>query len=307
MPKLSREITKSVFYLYRDRASAASGRGAVGTGFIVAHHYAKQSHYYGVTNHHVACTEGASVIRVNTRGGADVMEFGPEEWEFDPAGDDIAAIPLELDAEKHDVNAIPTSSFLGQLGSDVSVGDDVFMLGLFADHEGRERNNPMARFGNISMLPSADSKVLMRGREHECYIVDMHSRTGFSGSPVFVYRTFGSNLTQDRGESIEIETAPIVNQLRGGDLLQRMPTQIRSTLHYHTWFRFLGVHFAQFSERWGLEANGEPQEDANAFRVSTDGGFVAGVSGMTCVAPSWSVLQLLDRPRFRELRSAHVR
>jgi hypothetical protein len=69
MPKISQHIVKSVFYLYGDTESAGSGKGAVGTGFIVVHQHARRDHYYGVTNSHVACTEGASVVRINTRKG----------------------------------------------------------------------------------------------------------------------------------------------------------------------------------------------------------------------------------------------
>jgi hypothetical protein len=69
-------------------------------------------------------------------------------------------------------------------------GDDVFMVGRFVNHEGRQRNTPSVRFGNISMLP--DEPVAHQSntpREQISFAVEMRSIPGYSGSPVFVYLT----------------------------------------------------------------------------------------------------------------------
>src|SRR5205823_82762 len=85
-------------------------------------------------------------------------------------------------------------------------------IGLFVDHDGVTTNVPSARFGNISMLPNKNATIEQpTNYRGESYVVDMHSRTGFSGSPVFVYRTFGSDLTQSFGhrfDAIELEEFP---------------------------------------------------------------------------------------------------
>src|SRR5262245_66692278 len=66
------------------------------------------------------------------------------------------------------------------------------MLGRFIDHDGGEQNAPAARFGNISLMPSP---ILQPTQSmSESYCLDMHSRTGFSGSPASVFRTPGNNL-----------------------------------------------------------------------------------------------------------------
>jgi hypothetical protein len=211
MPRIQQELVKSVFYLYRDNYSATAGLDAVGTGFIVAIVENFIPHYYGVSNKHVVCSRGGSIARLNSRDGRAIFEFGPEDWEIHGGGDDIAAVPLALDPQQHEVSAIPFEILMRRGEAIVGVGDDVFMLGLFADHEDRQRNNPMARFGNISMLASPDAPVKIRGQEHECHIVDMHSRSGFSGSPVFVYRTFGADFTHRFGEDVEIDLKPIAS------------------------------------------------------------------------------------------------
>lgn len=36
----------------------------------------------------------------------------------------------------------------------IGIGDDVAMIGRFVDHDGGETNQPAARFGNISVMPT---------------------------------------------------------------------------------------------------------------------------------------------------------
>jgi hypothetical protein len=67
-------------------------------------------------------------------------------------------------------------------------GDEVFMVGRFGTHEGRQRNTPVVRFGNISMMPW-EPVMHPRGYTVESYLVETRSLSGFSGSPVFVYHT----------------------------------------------------------------------------------------------------------------------
>jgi hypothetical protein len=66
------------------------------------------------------------------------------------------------------------------------VGDEVFMLGRFISHSGIKRNQPLARFGNIAMMPG-ELVEDGRGMRVEAFLVEMRSLSGFSGSPVFVY------------------------------------------------------------------------------------------------------------------------
>jgi hypothetical protein len=201
MPYIPQNVINGVFYLYRDDAHARAGRNPGGTGFIVRFDGTFMDleipghHFYGVTNWHVACKSGFSTIRLNKKdGGTDIVELGPEDWHFLPGKYDVAVVPLSLDDEFHQVSSISTRQFLDtpkQAYLDhVGVGDDVFMLGLFIDHYGVSENVPSARFGNISMMPNSKAKIKQAtGYMGESFVLDMHSRTGFSGSPVYVYRT----------------------------------------------------------------------------------------------------------------------
>jgi hypothetical protein len=71
----------------------------------------------------------------------------------------------------------------------VGPGDNVFMIGRFINLQGgEEKIEPSTRFGNISAMlqPLRNSDL---SRDQIGFAVEMRSRTGFSGSPVTVYRT----------------------------------------------------------------------------------------------------------------------
>jgi hypothetical protein len=60
------------------------------------------------------------------------------------------------------------------------------MVGRFVNHEGRQRNTPTARFGNISMMPWEPVRNPLRGAQ-ESFLVETRSLGGYSGSPVFLH------------------------------------------------------------------------------------------------------------------------
>jgi hypothetical protein len=290
MPRINRDVLDSVFFLYSTREDAQSGTNAQATGFIVAcggDLFEQSLSLYGISNWHAAVRAGASIIRLNTiDGGFDVLEFGPEDWTFIPGLDDVAIVLLDgISEHRHRVRSIPTSLFTSEADAKykIGVGDDVFMLGLFVDHEGHATNRPKARFGNISMMPSPDAPIEQpTGHLAESYIIDMHSRDGFSGSPVFVYRTIGGDLTDSRSGQIEHD-----------DQMWRTEDQPLRLVD-KTLFKFLGIHWGQFDEP--LEVL-EIHESLSGRRT-----FVKARSGMTCVIPSWRILDVLNLPIFQEAR-----
>jgi hypothetical protein len=97
----------------------------------------------------------------------------------------------------------------------------------------------------------------------------MHSRTGFSGSPVFAYRTAAARITMDSQQV----GRPAVSHLN-------VP-----------YCKFLGIHCGQFPEKmW-------PKGDASAKPL-------VGYSGMTYVLPAWKVSDLIfEDPVFRSRRT----
>ncbi len=238
MPKIPHQVLKAVFYLYESHADAKAGTDPGGTGFIIGWNKGRTLggpfHFYAVTNWHVAVDDSdldsppCPVIRINTKGsGTSIVDLRPSDWHFISKGPDIAVAPLEINSETLDWSYIPTDMFADiediQNG-DVAVGDDVFMAGLFVDHDGGAANIPSSRFGNISVLPTSLSTIMQNtGYEAPTYVIDMHSRSGFSGSPVFIYRTPGQDLTVPLDMQFRIDIS--------GSRMQRGPLrgdQIRS-------------------------------------------------------------------------------
>ena len=309
MPRIPPQVINSVFYLYRTHADAVAGKNPGGTGFLV--HYdgykgtiVRRGQVYAVTNWHVAC-RGHSVIRVNTKnGGTDIFEFGPKDWYFLPGKYDVAVVPISLKIETHNVAAIPTTLFSQPdrgVGQRAAVGDDVFMIGLFIDHDGITTNVPSARFGNISMLPNPAATIEQEtGYRGESYVVDMHSRTGFSGSPVFVYRTFGSDLTTDNLEFDHLQIDQWEERLRPNS---RIGGAMTGRIHVETMFHFLGIHWGQFPEKWELHEKSY-LEEASRKDLIVKGGYVEGMSGMTCVIPAWQILEVFEMKEVKAARDA---
>jgi hypothetical protein len=178
---------------------------------------------YAVTNWHNCCQHGASVIRMNTQNGkTQILDFGPEDWVFHPSYD-IAALQIPIDNDSLGclipIEMAVTPEDVKGRGRDLGVGDEVFMLGRFIDHDGGSVNMPAARFGKISVLPAPIMQA--NGQKADSFCLDMQSRTGFSGSPVFVYRTIGGDLNETAGT---------------------LQPSLRSFLS------FLGIHWGQFND-----------------------------------------------------------
>ncbi|MEG3145053.1 hypothetical protein U1839_10370 [Sphingomonas sp. RT2P30] len=313
MPYIPQNVINAVFYLYETMDDALAGNSPQGSGFVVRYEgYGHNSphelptrvpgnHFYGLTNWHVAVRGGAPIVRLNTLDGqTDIIEFGPEDWHCLFGKYDVAVVPLNIDPKIHAVSTISTRSFHfapDPYGPKVGIGDDVFMLGLFVDHAGQATNVPSARFGNVSMLPNPAAKIPQpTGYRGESYIVDMHSRSGFSGSPVFVYRTFGSDFTNDfRGEKVEL-----VNF----ELSATNSNRAKGRVRVETFFQFLGIHWGQFPELWEMKG-GKPLAEARKDLI-VDGAYVVGLSGMTCVIPAHHIAEVLEMPALRTLRQPEI-
>jgi hypothetical protein len=247
MPRIPQNTTDCVVFLYESKDDALSRRNPQGTGSIVCcpsqvSNHPLHAHFYVITNCHVSISPKgrsapASVVCLNLKNAQpDPIELDPVlDWQFEPGGDDIAIAPIEIDFDRHRVSCIPTHMFADEKwisDNKIGFGDDVFMLGLFLDDSGVGIELPKARFGNISAMPSRHTQIKqVNGSTHPSIIIDMHSRGGHSGSPVFVYRTLGANL--------DMANTPNIGLSEG------------------TLFKFLGVHWGQFLETLQLQSGQE--------------------------------------------------
>ena len=199
MPRIPDGMLESVFFLYKNIEDAKNSTNSGGTGFLISINSELPelknehiSYFYAVTNYHVAIGGMFSVIRLNTKdGGTDILEFQPDEWVSDifHCGD-LAIVSICLDFNKHSVAPIPTDLIYNKANLaklKVGIGDDVFMIGRFVDKDST------ARFGHISSTPTL---IMQPTKQYgDSYFLDMHSRSGYSGSPVYLYRTPGTNLS----------------------------------------------------------------------------------------------------------------
>jgi hypothetical protein len=279
---LPQRVLDAVFFLYQPDDSGAF-LGPCGTGIFIAvksDKYENLLHYYAVTNHHIVHGSGASAIRLNTNdGGHRFIKLEPHDWHR-MKHDDIAAVDItdKISGDDDDIVFFPsdwllTSEFISEY--QVGIGDDVVMLGLLARSEGKKRNQPVARFGSIARIATEQNKVRHdEGYYCEAHICDMRSRTGFSGSPVFVYRVFNKNL------DFILKTQDIQNH----------------EAVFRTFFKVLGIHFGQFNEPARAKiAEARPLQDGDRLDLP---------SGLTMVSPSWRVLEMLNHNALAAQRDA---
>jgi hypothetical protein len=295
MPKIRTDLIKSAFYLYRRNTDTGEIDGPWGTGFFVFRTVNAPNgmvFYYAITNKHVAVTVGASIIRINTKDGKTrFLEFNPEDWQWIPDGDDICAVEIDVSTySAGDYSVIPEYIFTSRKeieSQGVDLGENAFMIGLFVDHHGGERNVPSARFGNVAMLANESAPIeTTAGFRRPCHVVDMRSRSGFSGSPVFIYRTPTDDLTNP-----QMQNQTYADRLLKGSIFLRL----------------FGIHCGQFREEIDVrkvrdegpaaEVIGDPIMEWDKLIVP---------SSMTVVAPCWRITELLDQEFFEMARKERL-
>jgi hypothetical protein len=265
--------------LYKSAAEADKGTAFGGTGFLVAapsEVHEDTMYIYCVTNSHVIREGKAPVVRLNTKdGGKDIIEFSQANWVRHQDGDDLEAAAVGFanpDYYKYSVvpiSAFVTEDFIEQQG--IGPGDEVFMVGRLVNHQGQQRNTPVVRFGNISMLPYEPIRN-ERGLLQESFLVETRSLSGFSGSPVFVY--FSAYT----------------------------PYPTSGPARTEEFIRLLGVD-------WGHVRTFEPVMEENEdpllprkYVPVKEGWVVPSNSGQMMVVPAWKLRELLDQEEFAVMR-----
>ena len=210
MPRIPDSALESVVYLYPSEADAEDGVQIGGTGFLVVipipYVQPAFAHLHCVvTNAHVI-DHGSMVVRLNTTDGAKTtIALDGAEWFRHPDGDDIAICPIGMDPKFHKFKSMHPNMFLTKeimAMFDVGPGDEVFIVGRFINREGKQKNIPSVRFGNIAQMPG--EPLILDGKEQECFLIEGRSIPGFSGSPVFIqivpeapeFPEFPANLKQ---------------------------------------------------------------------------------------------------------------
>lgn len=208
MPRITDTFTKTAIYIYGSVEDAERGREIGGSGFVVdiplGHDSARRS-FFAVTNKHVVLPRQSPVIRLNRRnGGVGGLITKPADWTFDGLGPDVAVLPLNLNLADYDFTSVAVEMFVTpkiMADDDIGIGDDTVMVGRFIGHDGKQRNIPSARFGNVAMMPENIKDVA--GSEHYAFLVELRSMPGYSGSPVYIYSPNAmQDMSRHRGAAI---------------------------------------------------------------------------------------------------------
>jgi hypothetical protein len=123
-----------------------------------------------------------------------------DEWRFHPdehQKTDVAILPFvpPFTYNLMDQQAIilpnPADQDKASLGYGLTapqpagLGDEIFIIGLFKSHYGKEKNVPIVRIGNIAAMPEEPVFTTYAGYI-DAYLAEVRSIAGLSGSPVFV-------------------------------------------------------------------------------------------------------------------------
>lgn len=271
----------SVVYLYPDTARAEAGEQVGGTGFLMGWPVADTGlmAMWVVTNRHIIEEGGHWTVRINKKsGGIECIDTTDEEWVLSPDSD-LAVRPIRVSQDVHGFTYLTKDWLLTKAwyeALDVGPGDECITVGRFIGHDGRGRNYPTARFGQIAQGPNEPVKI--SGKMQECFLVESRSIGGTSGSPVYLhldpvyYRP-----------SINGKTAPDGTVLGQG--------------HFPSMRWLLGICFAM-TPIW--------QRVCDAQRVELQSGLKVQLNtGMMGVVPSWHLLELMEGTHTEKVR-AHL-
>ena len=306
VPRIEDRLLKAVIYLYGSQHAADSGAPG-GSGFLVGEPCAIPGavFLFAVTNAHVAkpCpvvrTAGPPDKRVFVRTESDwfrhpeqddvvvtpigfapkdardfYLDYVPREWFVTPenfihASHDVSDLDPHRPIDPESVGSLLTYEWDYQpLGWPFGPGDEVVMLGRFLGYDGTDDNKPAARFGHLAMAPTVPIEHPW-GFTQSSFLIECRSLSGYSGSPIFIYRiqtTLTAGLVAigaDRGKA-------------------SLP-------------RFLGIDWGNL-DRVGPNAYAVDWADSDA------GASVPRLSGMMLAVPAWRLAELLDSEDVQEVK-----
>ena len=293
MPPIPQALIDCSVYFYPSETSANEGKETGGSGFL-AHFKSKHEgfvHLYAITNKHVI-DGGCRVLRLNTIDGkTDTIASEPSSWTFHPDGDDVAVMPVSRLDKKFRWYSIDVARFLSTetlQDYDLRPGDETFLVGRLVTAGGKQKNTPVVRFGNLSMLCDPDEPVnLGTGSDQIAFLVECRSLSGFSGSPVFVQTT--RDYVQTRIPKAE-RLKPVPPPTDGKSFATFTPISISGT--FGPWL--LGIDCAHIP-LW-TPVYERDKETKTKYQVEAN-------TGIACVVPAWKILEMLNEKDFVRART----
>jgi hypothetical protein len=258
----------------------------IGTGFICNHFDEELAFGYTITCRHVLdqCAfdskghERSIYIRFNTKDGSTRdIKTSRSSWVDHKDKVDASIIPVDsswdsddqLDSGPLTDSAFMTAEKAAQVG--FSLGDELFIAGLFVGHPGEKKNVPIVRVAHVSAMPG--EPIWMSSPRRPAYLVETKSLGGTSGSPVFL------NL-----QPMRYTRGPI------GRIDEKM-----SVLPYLLIGMIQGSHGGDYSAEF--------VEDRDGNKISPDREFNAGIS---VTVPSEQIVEILGYDEMKKERLAVI-
>lgn len=276
MARIDDSFIESVVYIYPSETDAADGEAVGGSGFLLGvplENNTNRRLIYCVTNLHVVANMPNAVIRINTKDGKTaILKTDQSKWIMHPDGDDIALLLMKINTENHKCSYVSQEALITKdviRKFDIGGGDDVYMVGRFSNREGREKNLPSVRKGIIASIDTEPIKNDEIGINQESFLVESHSISGYSGSPVFVMvEPFDER--PDTPNNLDLE-----------DLTT-----------WHSWL--LGVD-------WGHLKTNEEVRDRTGNSIQ-EKYHVRMNTAMMCVIPAWKIQEILNLDEQLDIR-----
>jgi hypothetical protein len=175
----------------RDRKPAP-----VGTAFLVGIPGGPEIWFkYFVTAGHVVRDGSPRWIRFRRPNGAPPVDVPVSGWILHPTAD-IAAAPCDFDTTGYIANVQEEQYFSDKHPADptINLGERAYFIGLLSDVDTMaERAIPMVRAAAVGAMnvENVPKRYLMQGMRYDeiepkAHLIDTYSRSGFSGSPVYV-------------------------------------------------------------------------------------------------------------------------
>jgi hypothetical protein len=101
---------------------------------------------------------------------------------------DVAVLPFDEDSDA-EMQVLPSEMFLTDeltQKEGIGLGDELFLIGLFKEVQGKKRNFPVIRSGMIASMPDEPFQDKDTGIDYRAFLIEARSIGGLSGSPVFM-------------------------------------------------------------------------------------------------------------------------
>jgi hypothetical protein len=204
VPNLIRKCVAFVGIKHEDETFTPKATGffaLAGEGDVQRSHFVTAEHVVVNIKNRIAEDErdkgkkGKLAVRLNLKGGtSETVVVHDEKWWSHPDLEnlsDVAVIPASFQQHYYDHFALPLYGKITECSSKSDLrkrgavlGQEVAIIGLFRNHRGHDRNEPIVRVGNIAAIE--DHVYTDYCGYTEGYLIEANSIGGLSGSPVFV-------------------------------------------------------------------------------------------------------------------------